>query len=348
MKRVLSLSIVLLLAVQSFAQTYIALVKPDGSKTWGYTTSNGEMIIKPISKRCVEFSEEGLALYYEKPNFKIINIQGEIIPSEIKEYRVVELFGFGMKGYSNGLLAINDDGKWGYLDTEGKTVITPQYDKVSVFTNDKAIARKDDKFFILDISGSETKVDIPGLIDLDPFEGDGLAPYRLEDKTWGFINADGTVAIKAQFGSVGYFSDGLAWARGTSGLIGFIDTSGQWVIEPQFQSAKEFDPSSGLARIKRNDQWGYTNKSGEIIRINDTEKWEDFSDGLALGRKNDKFGFFDVSGQWAIEPQYDGARSFYNGFAAVKKGDLWGYINTKGEWVIEPKFSGVKDFQKIN
>jgi hypothetical protein len=64
------------------------------------------------------------------------------------------------------------------------------------------------------------------------------------------------------------------------------------VIEPKFEAGKNFDPVSGLMRVKSGDKWGYSNKSGDIAYMYDSELFEDFSDGLARGKKGDKFGFF--------------------------------------------------------
>ncbi|PIB34152.1 hypothetical protein BFP72_01265 [Reichenbachiella sp. 5M10] len=347
MKRVLTLGTVLLLSIQSFAQTYVAQVKPTGSKNWGYVASSGEMILEDNYRKCTAFSEEGLALYYVRPYFKIINLEGEVIPSDINGYKILELFGFGMKGFQDGMLAVHRDDKWGFLNTEGKVAIDLEYDKVIAFNNGKSVGQKGEKFYLLSTDGSSSLIDIPDIIEVNDFVN-GLAPFRTADKKWGFIDSSGQVAIPAMYMAVGYFTTDLAWARGDNELLGFIDQSGKWVIEPKFQTAKSFDPTNDIARIKIDDQWGYTNRSGDVIRIEDTSKWEDFNDGLALGRKDDQFGFFDESGQWVIEPQFEGARHFKNGFAAAKKDGLWGYIDKTGKWVIEPQYAGVKDFEKVN
>ncbi len=80
------------------------------------------------------------------------------------------------------------------------------------------------------------------------------------------------------------------------------------MLEAKYDVGKNFDPVSGIARIKTGDKWAYLNKAGEVHYMSDSDLFEDFSDGLARGRKNDKFGFFNSKMEWAIKPQFDGAR----------------------------------------
>ena len=130
-------------------------------------------------------------------------------------------------------------------------------------------------------------------------------------------------------------------------LLTSINNKGEWKIKPQFDASKNFDPTSGMARVKLEGQWTYTNKNGEILSV-DTENWGDFEDGLAKGKKGGKTGYYNNKGEWVIAPEFDGGRDFKNGFAAVKKGDKWGFIDKFGNWVIEPQFAAVKDLERVN
>ncbi|UXP34043.1 WG repeat-containing protein [Reichenbachiella agarivorans] len=346
MKKQLILLAIILLSTQTFAQQYVALVKPQGSKTWGFADQTGKIILTPTYSKATDFSEEGLSVYYIRPNFKVMNLKGEIIPTEVDGFKLMEIFGFGTKGYCNGMLAIVKDGKWGFLDTQGKLVIPTKYEKVTEFSEDKAIAELAGSFYLLDKTGKETPINIENLANVKPFS-EGLAPFQTTDKKMGFIDKTGKVIIQAKFDGVGYFSGGLAWARTEGDMIGYINPSGEWAINPKFQTTKDFDPTSGMARVKINDGWAYTNKSGDVMQMTDSDKWEDFHDGLAIGRKGDMLGFFDATGKWVIEPQFEGARDFHKGLAAAKKNDLWGFINTKGEWTVQPTFIAVKDMEKV-
>ncbi len=349
MKTLIIITLSLMLSVGAVAQTYITQVKPYDEKTWGYVNQNDEAVTKAIYKKCYEFAENGLAPIYESKQFIFINTKGEKIATEIEGFKLIEGFmGIGgLQGYNDGLVAVIKNKKWGFLNAEGKVVIELKYDMVSIFDDGYAVAKSGDNFFVINKTGEETKIEGEDLIDAKHFS-EGLAPFTNSDKESGFIDTGGNIAIPAQFLTVGYFTDGLAWAKTSDKKVGYIDKNAEWVINPKFDAAKNFDPISGLARVKTNGKWAYVNKTDEIINMDDTESWGDFSEGLAKGKKGGKTGYYNNKGKWVIAPEYDGGRNFKNGFAAVNKDDKWGFINQSGEWVIEAKYAAVKDLERVD
>ena len=336
-----------LLNFTAFSQNLITQVKPMGKKEWGYINSKGEMVIDAKYRKCYKFSSEGLAPIYEGKKWFFIKTNGEQLSTEASKFSVAEgFFGAGLQGFSDGLVMVRVDKKMGYLDTEGKVAIDFKYEKATSFDGGYATVKKGGDFYVINKNGEETKIEVSGIDDVKQFS-EGLAPFYTDDKSSGFINPDGTVAIKAQFATVGYFVDGLAWAKTTDKKVGYIDKTGEWVIKPSFLAAKDFDPVSGMARVKNETSWGYVNKNGEPLNIT-TETYGDFYEGLAKGRVDGKFGFYNASGDWVIKPQFDGARDFKNGYAAAKKGETWGFIDKTGEWVVDPKYAAVKDLELVN
>ena len=349
MKTLIIFALSIMMSIGAMAQTYIIQVKPYGEKLWGYVDQSGKTVIAPVYKKCYEFADNGLAPVYESKQFGFINTKGEKISTEIKGFKLIEGFiGFGgVQGYHDGMVAVVKGKKWGFLNTEGKVAIELRYNEVSIFNDGFAIAVSGGDFFIVNKSGEETKIEGDDFVDVKHFS-EGLAPFTNSDKASGYINTSGKIAIPAQFLTVGYFSDGLAWAKDTDKKVGYINKTGKWVINPQFDAAKNFDPVSGLARVKTEGKWAYVDKNGKIIHMDDTETWGDFKDGLARGKKDGKTGFYNTKGEWVITPEYEGGRNFKNGYAAIKKGDKWGFIDKAGNRVIEPQFAAVKDFEKVD
>jgi hypothetical protein len=348
MKKSITLFISLFIGISVYAQTYTILVRPAGVKEWGYANLKGDMIIDAQYKKCIGFSEEGYAAIYDgsKKQFFFINLKGETLTTEITNFKLIEILGFGMKGFYDGFAAVKVGDRWGFLNTAGKLAIPVKYEKVTVFNSGFAAVQRDKRFFVIDHKGTEFPVDFPGIVDLNEFS-EKLASFKTEAGLIGFADGAGKVAIQPKFQSAGDFHGALAWAKSTSGKIGYINPKGEWVIEPKFDAGKDFDHVSGMMRVKSGDKWGYSNKSGDVSYMYDSELFEDFSDGLARGKKGDKFGFFNNKMEWAIQPQYDGARDFKNGYASVKMGELWGVIDKTGNWVIKPKFDEIKDVEIV-
>lgn len=332
----------------AISQTYVAQVKPMGSKDWGYINLDGEMVIEAKYRKSFPFSEDGFAPVYDArtKEYCFIDISGQKLSTEIKGFGLLSLLGFGVKGFEDGLAPVVHNKRWGYLGTDGNVKIELKYDKVTEFNGGFAIAESRGKFYVLDQSGEEIPVNAERVDAVKHFS-EGLAPfYRVDDRA-GFIDTYGNVTIEPRYETVGYFSGGLAWAKTSDNLIGFIDRQGEWVIPPQFSAAKDFSPHDGLARVRKGDRWGYVNEYGEMMYVDNTEIIGTFFEGLCKGRKNDLIGFFNTSGEWVIPPQFEAVRDFKNGYAAAKLKDKWGIINMMGEWVINPDYAGIRDMELV-
>ena len=332
----------------SNSQIYNIHVKPVGSKTWKYANIKGDIIIDYNYPVSYQFSHDGVGVvYYPKKNLYIlINTKGEEINTQIHDFDLKDVMGYGAKGFSGGLVNVRLDKKWGCLDTTGRLVIPIRYDDLSEFNDGYGIGRIDINFYIINNTGNEILVEGKGIIDIRHFT-ENLAPFTSIDNKKGFIDINGNIVIPSQFLEVGYFNNGFVWAKNSEGLIGYINNRGEWVIKPQFSAAKDFDKESDLARVKNGERWVYVNAKGEILSFNISETTYDFYEGLAKGKKTYFFGFYNNKGEWVIQPQYEGVRDFKNGFAAAKENGLWGIIDKEGEWVIKPTFAGIKDVIKI-
>jgi len=345
------LSIVSIIAASSLvAQNYMVQVKPVGAKEWGYANEKGEILIQPQFKQCFAFSEHGLAPIYDAKTkqHQFITTKGEVFATEKPGFQLMNIFGFGLKSFSDGLVPVSYSKKWGFMDVNGKLVIEAKYDKVTSFSGGYATAQRGSDYFIIDKSGKETSINSIGLTGIKDFS-EGLSPFATSAKVTGYFDTQGKVVIEPQFHSVGYFSAGLAWAKTSEGKVGFINKKGEWVIKAEFDAAKEFSPTSKLARIKQGDSWGYVTTDGKVIMPSNVKTCGDFANGLAYGKTPEgTVGFINEKGEWAIKPQYEAVNDFSNGFASVKSGGKWGIIDTKGNWVCEPTFDGIKDVMKIS
>lgn len=53
----------------------------------------------------------------------------------------------------NSYAAVKKDGKWGFVDKEGKVIISPQYEEARSFSYGYAAVKKDGKWGFIDTSG---------------------------------------------------------------------------------------------------------------------------------------------------------------------------------------------------
>ena len=332
----------MLAAIKTHAQTELILAKSTNTELWGYIDLDGNWVIQPVYKKAFDFSESGYAVvvFPSSGEYGFIDTDNHPLNTVAKDYKLKSMLGFGVQGFSDGLVAVRVGKPWGFLGTDGEFVYQPTYTSIMSFNDGYATADIDGKFFILDAYGNSTEITNPEITDLKSCS-EGLIPYKNSEGLHGFVNTDAEIVIPARYNSVGYFSDGLAWARNNADQIGFINKVGDVVIDFQFQKVKDF--SSGMARVMKNDTWGYVNKEGDFATFA-IDKNYDYSEGLCMAGKNDMYGFIDKEGNWAIEPRFTGLRDFKNGYAAAKDdNELWGLIDKSGDWVLEPKYIAIKD-----
>jgi hypothetical protein len=258
-----------------------------GKGTRGYVDKKGKLT---IDRRIDQFDypqpfREGLAVFYKNEKFGYIDKTGRVAI----EPRFDIAFGF-----SEGLAQVRIDRKYGYIDKSGKMVIEPQFPQPQIsdiigrphpsdhdrpFRNGlTSIGVGEREWSVIDKTGRIVFTPSPGRYAPFLFS-EGLLRYA-ERYNEGFLNPDGSVAVKAIWRTVNDFSEGLAPVEGNgtcpdnmSNCWGYIDKTGTVVIKPQFVSAQGF--KGGLAQVttRRSDPKdgrmfftaGYIDRTGTFV-----------------------------------------------------------------------------------
>jgi hypothetical protein len=115
---------------------------------------------------------------------------------------------------------------------------------------------------------------------------------------------------------------------------GYIDRTGQVVIDFQYEEARAF--YEGLAAVCTDGQWGYIDAQGTVVvpcRYQDAGR---FSEGLAPVQAAYRWGYIDAAGTMVIPPQFRYAFWFSSARAMVWTDSGIGYIDKTGALVIPP------------
>jgi hypothetical protein len=198
-----------------------------------------------------------------------------------------------------------DNGKLGFKNESNKVVISPKYDNSNDgFNEGLSCVELDGKFGFIDTVGQTI---IPLKYDYCRKFSDGLALVKLGEK-YGFIDKSGQVAIPIIYNYAYTFFEGLADAR-MNKKLGYINKDGRIVIPFVYDETGCFGASafgSGYAKVKLNNKWGIIDKTGKVIV---PLKYDSFIAGsdidLIKAKLNGKWGVVDISGKVIIEPKYD-------------------------------------------
>ena len=155
------------------------------------------------------------------------------------------VLGFAFSAFAqknDGLFWVRENGKYGYIDRTGKTVIEPQYDNTMGFNK-------------------------------------GLAATSVNGK-YGFIDKKGNWVIKPQFDFAYIFMDGAAMVK-VGKLYAWIDKTGKQIIAPQEFEEVALGFTEDRLAVKRAGKWGYIDKTGKPVIDAKYKKATKFEGGAA-------------------------------------------------------------------
>ena len=198
----------------------------------------------------------------------------------------------------------------------------------------------------------------------------------MSGELWGYIDANGKLAISPMYEYVNNFSCGYARVRLSGGDAPiFIDTKGK-MQQASFDDADDFyykysriemnelyglmttsfDYSCqpmfyGLGRMSENglvkakltskDKWGYVNAKGENKIPAMYDYVDTFEGGVAVVGIGSKCGAINTKGDYVIQPMYDDLEAIGHGMIAFVQNDRIGLMNAGGEVVVQPIYEGL-------
>ena len=204
--------------------------------------------------------------------------------------------------FSEGLFKFKDEatGLWGFKDSNGSTVIKPNYNGVSAFSEGLALVHQ--------------------IID--------------KEKQYGFVDQTGKIVfpLSLKYQSIGSFKNGYAIFE-RNDFKGVLNKN----FEEVFKSDewREIYPfSESYTTVEGNDrEFGLIDTEGKYV-IKTREKIPlRFYNGLSLfyNVSNRRGGFMDIERKVEIRPEFIEGLPFLSNGAWVKDGSQWAYIDKDGD-----------------
>lgn len=328
----------------------------------------GETVIPARYEQVGKFTD-GFALIYNHNRSKVglINRYGdEILPCKYKliqfvgnerlgvkkgskwalmDYNGNELVPFIYKYLSTAfheglLLAVAEDGRWGFINSSGDQVIGCEYDVCLDFSEGLAAVKKNGKYGYVSSTGN---VVIPFLYDRAHKFNEGIAPIAVNDE-WGFVDKSGKVIISPKYEEVGRFFNGYAKVRMGS-KWGIIDRRGSEVVPCIYYLGSGQENKENVI-VEYNSKSGYIDCSGRELIPCRYSALGNFYDGLAKVGSDGKYGFVDMAGKLVIPSVYDHAYNFSEGYAQVRLDGKWGCIDRTGRQVIPCRYEELGSFSQ--
>lgn len=271
------------------------------------------------------------------------------------------------------------EGRWGFLDGEGREVVPPTFDSVFVgFVDGVVRVQSGGRQRLVDRDGQDVLPDAREIRQsprggLVPFMGDnkkwGLFSVTARDvvvepafadifglhgehwilkksaKAWGAANAAGEIVIPPKLPWLNAITEDRGATRNKSGRVGFVDGGGAIAIEHRFESRGRQDDmsrfSDGRCGVQLDGKIGFIDPSGEL-RV-PPRFVNGFFYGEGRGAVVDEGGwtYVDEAGEPITEERFDRAETFASGIGVVSRGALKGALNRHGALVVPVACSGI-------
>lgn len=261
----------------------------------------------------------------------------------------------GARDFSEGLAAVNRNGKWGYINKVGDIIIPFQYRSAGAFSCGLAKVQDFDyKEYYIDHYGTR------------PFQVNGEELSSFSDcrarifkyPYYFFIDNKGKIIGDTTFIGAGNFKNGYGIVQSKEGW-NVIDSLGNLVLVKSFDKCEY--PSNGMVRVKVGSNTKYINLSDQS-ESEEVKEGTDYHGGVAAIRKsgyilidkpghqlskaydqlqylgksrwvyyqNKKCGLLSSDGREVTKAIYDIIYRFNDTVTAYSKANLWGVIDTSG------------------
>jgi len=249
---------------------------------------------------------------------------------------VIDAIYSSVSPFKEGLALVSIDDKFGYINKNGEVIIDFLYNGGQDFEQGRAIIKRYERLGMIDRTG--TTVFEPEFEELDNLS-DGLI-LGMRDKMYAYYDANGKTIIPERFNDAYPFVNERAKVE-ENGLQAYINTKGEYIVMPAFEEIEFF--SESLLIFGNKYTFGLMTIQCQIVVPNKYEKIGKLSEGLAIVVLDGRLGYINEYGKEVISPQFDlipnylSRSQFKDGNAVVAKNRNYGIINTLGKEIVPLK-----------
>jgi hypothetical protein len=239
--------------------------------------------------------------------------------------------------FSDNRAAVRLGGLYGFVDEDGREIVKPQYRIVDDYKFG---------FAQVDVDGKSGLIDRDGKMIIEPtypfIEAIGPDRFRVLEvrQLGGWVGGEDFSGVRSGSGGLSIF---IA-LEPQYAPRGVIDISGRWVVPLGTWPSRAFDEDDPSIRWVRKDRlWGLARADGSWLIEPKFGDADSLRDGLARVTVDGKVGFIDRTGNFVIPPVFDKAWSFTRGFGrtAAERDGVFGVIDKTGSWVFQTNYQQV-------
>lgn len=201
----------------------------------------------------IVFNRENFVEFLPDGTEKTNSYDGEFLQRTEMPYGVEAIF-----TEHEGLRGIKKDGRFGFVDDQGRLRIANRYDSIGEFHEGLASIKLIGKW---GFANTSDQIIINPNYDSSSFFLNGLAIVS-RNKKFGLIGKSGSIILPLRYDYIRRLQNGK-FLLVSSSLRGFADEKGNVLVEPRFSSLKE--AGNGFLIIGNGEKWGAITDHGLSI-----------------------------------------------------------------------------------
>lgn len=215
-------------------------------------------------------------------------------------------FAYSMFSAAEDCMIFAQDGLFGAMSLQGEILLPAQYTQLAAAGGGRFLAMTSDPFdddadeiFLLNGDGELQSAGVRSAEGLSAFS-EGLTPWQdSASKLYGYLSADGSIAVEAKFETAGRFENGAARVS-VNGKLGLIDANGGWLIDPEYDYL-ETGKCVTVGLIGREQFAVFGEDYGELFRIEGVGLEAALVGETPILQRNGMLEVYDLSGQRIFE-----------------------------------------------
>ncbi|MTI31508.1 WG repeat-containing protein, partial [Xanthovirga aplysinae] len=293
---------------------------------------------------------------------------------------ISEVQGLEIGALTDGYLLVQEAGKYGLMDENGKMALPTDFDSLKIkrdFFFVKKREGKEAKWVILNKKGK--RINPLNYENIGHLQENGLYPVQ-RNKRWGYVNEQGIEIIPCKYDSIFDFKGGRAKVFYHDGY-GLIDEEGNWKSRPFFENILLLDHENSIQIrkgesllvdkegrvlykseniLKRKDgksvieidsqgKMGLINSWGKrLLKIEYDKISQLLQDSVYVFQKGENFGVLSKSGRVLLglnNPIQD-FLGISDDYLAVKIKNRYGFVDVEGRLRIANRYEGIQPFSE--
>ncbi|MCX7748750.1 MAG: WG repeat-containing protein [Clostridia bacterium] len=235
---------------------------------YGYIDKTGKIAVEPKYETAGDFDKGKAVVKFEEGGYGIIDKQGKVLHTF--NYHYVGDLGDGLLAFKS-----EGEGKFGFIDTNGKVVIEPRFTGVQPFKDGRAVVNTAEDYFkgkygLIDKKGNFViRPEYSDILEL----GEGLyavgipidTEYAPKGSKYAIANKDGKIVSDFLYYGVSEYNHGMASAFDNTKTF-FIDKKGKKSDHlPAMEGSGTLKLLGSLVKADVDQRITYLGRDGKII-----------------------------------------------------------------------------------